>query len=492
MSTRINMLKQGYIHYLIALIIGMTLAFAMQPANGLTRQGVMVISILVPTLYLWLTTNTHWTSLLLLGMLVMTRVMHPDDVWRGSIGHFAVITLIVFILLNQCLKENGVIDKIAAWFITRKFVYGRPYAFLSMFFASNLVVGMFMENLSLAIIYIGIATVLCEKIGVKKGDSLYTCIMLGTLWGNCILSIASPIAKALPNILIGVAYTQLGVSITYGQWFMVGIPFAVVMFAVLMLCVRIFKPDVAPLRNFNLDEFKRNDPPLDAGGKIAAIVMVIVIMSIILPEIFVAVGVFRTIGTYLTSIGVVVPAILAVALLCLIRVNGKAVMDLPQSAKGVPIPVLIFTGTVCVMSLPISSETTGITAWMGNSLEPLIAGMSPMAVVFALVAGTIIMTNFMSNVVSMILFFNIGVALLSTGEMNMAAFAVVIAFAATMACCTPSAALTSPLFFGPGHITMQNSFKYNVIFIVLSFVVVMAFLIPFTSAIIRTGMPQIY
>jgi sodium-dependent dicarboxylate transporter 2/3/5 len=259
------------------------------------------------------------------------------------------------------------------------------------------------------------------------------------------------------------------------------------MFAVLMLCARIFNPDVAPLRNFNLDEFRRNDPPLDTRGKIASIVMVFVVMAIILPEIFVAVGVFDVVGKYLTNIGVVAPAILAVALLCLIHVDGKAVMDFPQAAKSVPIPVLIFTGTVCVMSVPISSGATGITAWLGNSLQPLFAGMSPLAVVVALVAGAIIMTNFMSNVVSMILFFNIGVALLAAGEINMAAFAIVIAFAATMACCTPSAALTSPLFFGPGHITMQNSVKCNVIFVALSFVVLLAFLIPLASAIIRVG-----
>jgi sodium-dependent dicarboxylate transporter 2/3/5 len=485
-QTKANLLNQGYIHYLIALIIGIALAFALQPANGLTREGVRVIAILVPSLYLWLTTNTHWTSLLLLGMLVMTQVMSPDDVWQGSIGHFAVITLIVFMLLNQCLKENGVIDKIASWFITRKFVYGRPYVFLAMFFASNLVVGMFMENLSLAIIYIGIAAVLCEKIGVKKGHSLYTCIMLGILWGNVILSIASPIAKALPNILIGAADRQLGITITYAQWFAAGVPFTIIMFAVLMLCVRIFKPDITPLKNFNLDEFRRNEPPLNTRGKIAAIVMIFVILAILLPEIFVAAGIFETVGKYLTNIGVVVPAILAAALLSLIRVDGKAIMDLPQDAKGVPLHLLIFTGAVCVMSIPISSEATGIAVWLRSGLQPLIAGMSPLAVVIALVVCALIMTNVVSNVVTMILFFNIGVALLTAGGMNMGAFAIVIAFAASMACCTPSAALTSPMFFGPGHITMQNSIKCNVIFVVLSFVVLIAFLIPFASAIIRT------
>ena len=484
-AVQANILKQGYIHYLIALIIGVTLAFAVQPTNGLTREGVLVISILIPTLYLWLTTNTHWTSLLLLGMLVMTQVMSPDDVWRGSIGHYAVITLIVFMLLNQCLKENGVIDKIASWFITRKFVYGRPYVFMAMFFASNLFVGMFMENLSLAIIYLGIATVLCEKIGVKKGDSLYTCIMLGTMWGNCILSIASPIAKALPNILIAAADRQLGVTITYAQWFAVGIPFTILMFGALMICIRIFKPDVTPLKNFDLDEFRQNDPPLDARGKIAGMVMVFVVLGVLLPEIFVTAGIFENVGKYLTDISVVIPAILATALLCLIRVDGKAVMDLPKDAKGVPLPVLIFTGTVCVMSIPLSAETTGITVWMRNGLQPLIAGMAPLAVVITLIVSALILTNFMSNVVAMVLFFNIGIALLSESDMNLPAFAVIIAFAASMASCTPSATLTSPLFFGPGHITMKNSIKCNVIFILLSFVVLLAFLIPFTSVVIR-------
>ena len=470
---------------MVALLIGAAIAFAMKPANGLTEAGVRMLAIMTPTLYLWLTTNTHWTSLMFLGMLAMTRVMTPDDVWRGSIGHFAVITMIVFMLLNQCLKETGVINKIASWFITRKFVYGRPYAFLAMFFASNLVVGMFMENLSLAIIYVGIATALCEKIGVRKGDSLYTCIMLGVLWGSAVLSIASPIAKALPNILIGAAYTQLGVTITYAQWFAVGVPFTIVMFVVLMVCARILKPDTTPLQGFDLDELKRSDPPLDTRGKIAAIVMAVVVMMIILPEIFVAAGVFKTVGAYLANIGVVVPAILAVAFLCLIRVEGKAVMDLPEAAKGVPLSLLIFTGTVCVMSVPISSEATGISAWIGNSLQPLIIGMSPLAVVAVLVAGAIIMTNFTSNAVCMILFFNIGIALFTAGDMNVTAFAIVIALAAGMACCTPPSALPAPLFYGPGHITMRNSIKYNVIFFALSFVVLMAFTLPFASAIFR-------
>lgn len=475
--------NRGYMHYLIALIIGVVMALVLQPTNGLTEKGVMVIAVIIPTLYLWLTTNTHWTSILFLGLLVMTRVMTPNEVWAGSMGHFSVITLIVFMILNVCLKETGVIDKIAIWFITRKFVQGRPYAFMAMFFASNVIVGMFMENLSLAVIYVGIATVLCEKIGVKKGDPFYTTIFMGTLWGNCILSIASPIAHALPNILMGIAQTQLGFTITYGMWLAVGVPFAIIMFVVLMICARAMNPDTSAFRNFDLEEMKRSSPPLDVRGKITAVAMILVILTILLPEILR--NVFPTVCGYLTSIGVVVPAILALAALCIIRVEGKPVMDLPTAARGVPLPVIIFTGTVCVMSTPISSEATGISVWLTNILNPVVAGLSPMAIVIVLIIGSLIMTNFLSNTVTMVLFFNLGAALLAGGNLNMGAITIVIGLAGSMACLTPSAAIPSPLYFGPGHVTMGNTIKYNLIFIVLSFVVLVAFALPFASAIIH-------
>lgn len=479
----VKAVKKDYIHYLIALVIGLVLAFAMKPTNGLTAQGISVIAVTIPTLYLWLTTNTHWTSVLFLGMLVMTGVMTPNQVWAGSIGHFAVITMIIFMVLNQCLRETGVINKIAIWFITRKFVQNRPYAFLAMFFASNLVIGMFMENLSLAVIYVGIAAVLCEKIGVKRGDAFYTCIFMGVLWGNIVLSIASPIAHALPNILMGIAQTQLGLTITYGQWLAVGFPFAAIMFIVMMICVFIWRPDATAFRNFDVEEIKKSEPPLDARGKIAAVVFIIVILTILLPSLLK--GVFPAVCGYLNSIGVVVPAILAATLLCIIKIKGKPILDMPSAMRSVPLPVVIFAGTVCVMSAPISSEATGISVWLGNILQPVIAGMSPMAIIIVLIIGALIMTNFLSNTVTMVLFFNLGVVLLNTGNLNMGAITIVIGLAASMATLTPSASVPAPLFFGPEHVTMKSTYKYNFIFLVLSFVVLVAFVIPYASAVIH-------
>lgn len=460
--------KKEYIHYLIALIIGIVIWFALPASNGLTDIGVHVIAILIPVLYLWLTTNTHWTCFLALALLVMTQAMTANEVWAGSMGHFVVITVLAYMLLNICLKQTGVINKIAIWFVTRKFVQGRPYAFMAMFFASNVIIGMFMDNLSLAVIYIGITGVLCEEIGVKKGDPFYTCMFTGVMWGNVILSIASPIAHALPNIIMGSAEAQLGITITYGQWLAVGVPFAALCYLAIMLVVLIWRPDTTAFKNFDVEAVKKKYPPLDARGKFSAFIFVLVVIFVLAPSILKDVNPFFA---YLNNIGVVIPALLAIVVLALVRMDGKPILNVPAAMKEVAWPPIIFAGTVSVFATPLSAENTGISPWLGNIFS-FVNGLPPFAVVVILMVFAIIMTNFLSNTVTMVLFFNIGVIVLANGNTNMGVFTIIIALAASMASLTPSAAVPSPLFFGPGHVTMKNTLKWNLIWIPLTFVIV--------------------
>ncbi len=459
--------KKEYIHYLIALIIGIVIWFALPASNGLTDIGVHVIAILIPVLYLWLTTNTHWTCFLALALLVMTQAMTANEVWAGSMGHFVVITVLAYMLLNICLKQTGVINKIAIWFVTRKFVQGRPYAFMAMFFASNVIIGMFMDNLSLAVIYIGITGVLCEEIGVKKGDPFYTCMFTGVMWGNVILSIASPIAHALPNIIMGSAEAQLGITITYGQWLAVGVPFAALCYLAIMLVVLIWRPDTTAFKNFDVEAVKKKYPPLDARGKFSAFIFVLVVIFVLAPSILKDVNPFFA---YLNNIGVVIPALLAIVVLALVRMDGKPILNVPAAMKEVAWPPIIFAGTVSVFATPLSAENTGISPWLGNIFS-FVNGLPPFAVVVILMVFAIIMTNFLSNTVTMVLFFNIGVIVLANGNTNMGVFTIIIALAASMASLTPSAAVPSPLFFGPGHVTMKNTLKWNLIWIPLIFVI---------------------
>ena len=67
--------KKMYTHCLIALVIGILIMIALPATNGLTTDGVHMLGILVPVIYLWITVGTDWVSLLAIIALVMTGVM---------------------------------------------------------------------------------------------------------------------------------------------------------------------------------------------------------------------------------------------------------------------------------------------------------------------------------------------------------------------------------------------------------------------------------
>ena len=448
-----------YIHYIIALVIGLLILFFLQPTPPLTPIGVRVIAVMIPMLYLWLTTNTHWTCFLALALLVVTGAMSANEVWAGSLGSFVVMTVIAYMLLNVCLKETGVIDRIAVWFITRRFVQGRPYAFMAMFFASNILVGMFMENLTLAIIYIGITEGLVRHLNLKKGDPMYTALFTGVMWGNVLVACCSPIAHVLPNVLIGLLETQVGIRVSYTTWFAYGSIFAAIMFVVMMVLIRLWNPDTSAFRNYDIEEIKAGAKPLEKDGVIAAVVFVIVILFALFPSVLSSIPVFATINNW----GAAVPALFAICVLALIRTEKGPVMDAPSAMKQLPLPPVIFAGTVAVFATPLSSEATGITQWLGGLLAPVLGGRSTWMILIVLLALAVLMTNFLSNMVTQILFFNLGILLLGNNY-NMAAFCILIGIASGIAVATPSANIPSPLFFGPGHITMRNTWKANLAF----------------------------
>ncbi|MCL2366483.1 MAG: anion permease [Oscillospiraceae bacterium] len=488
--------RARYINYLIALVIGILLWFIPQPNEYLRIEGIRLIAVVIPTLYLWLMNETLWGSLLCMAVLGMTGIIQSVDaagevtrvwshnaLWMEALGNFAVILLIVFLILDGCLNETGAIKKVANWFLTRKSIEGKPYVIIGMFLLSNIVVGMFMQNLALAVMYLALTKRFCENLGLEKSHSLYKALMLGTLWGNGVLSIASPIAKFFPNLLIGLIYSQLGVQISYAQWFAVGIPFAIIMYVLIMVVIRIYNPDVKPLLNFKVDEYRKNeDPPLGKRGKIALITTLALLVFILVPDIALAIlggpavatgaaaDMFRTIVSW----GATVPAILAIVFLCLVRAEGKPVMNIMESAKNVSLPFIIFLAVVIFLGSPMSSGfASNIVPWMNSIFGPLVEGMTPFLLAALMVIVGIIITNFISSVIIVQVFFALSVALFTAtgmpGPVYAAAMGIIVGFFTCMSALTPASVVTAAMYYGDEKgIVVKEVLKPNLLFMLFA------------------------
>lgn len=324
---------------------------------------------------------------------------------------------------------------------------------------------------------------ICDEIGYKKGDPFYTALIIGIFWISNITNAATPICHAVPLIMIGTAAAS-GITISYTQWMTLGLPFALVMYLLLLLviCV-IWKPEASKYKNYDLDAARKRKIPLDRRGVISVVIFILVVLAWIVPEVFSSL-LPAGMTAALKAWGNTVPAIIAVCLLCVIRVEGKPISKFSEIATAAPMTLLIFIGAVVVLGSAVSSADTGISLALSNVLAPMTSALSPAVMVGIGVLLCLIMTNFVSNVVSMLLFFGLVIPVITGAGVSLVGVSVIICLVANFASLVPSAAVTAPLFFGPQHITVQNTLKWNLLMILLTFLVCMALLYPLGNAVL--------
>jgi di/tricarboxylate transporter len=94
-------------------------------------------------------------------------------------------------------------------------------------------------------------------------------------------------------------YTNFGITITYAQWLLVGIPFMLVMLGLIMLTTRIYTPDVTALRQFDIDAFRQTVKPLHRRGKVALGALVALFLLMVVPEALDAIGFGNRVTDYM-------------------------------------------------------------------------------------------------------------------------------------------------------------------------------------------------
>jgi sodium-dependent dicarboxylate transporter 2/3/5 len=356
--------------------------------------------------------------------------------------------------------------------------------FIVMFAFSGFILGIFMQATVLLIIFITIAETFLREMGYKKGDSFYTAVMLTLLWNSSLSAVSTPFSTSLPLIMMDAVYASHGVTVTWGQWIAIGVPWSFMMFGLgaFVICVLWKNLDTSKFENYNVEEAKKNSPPLSKEGRIASIVAILVVLAWVFPEI--ARPFSPEAAAWVSGLGFAVPPIIGVAFLCMIRVKNKPIANYTEMTKNIPIGVLGFIGAVLVFGNALNHADAGIIAQLRHALEPFTSQMSPTIIVGIAIVGSLILTKFISNTVTMLLFVHITLPLVVGSDLSLPAVTILIGLAASLGALLPSSNVMAPVMFGPEHITFANTWKYNLIFLLLAYLPTLFILFPFANAIL--------
>jgi sodium-dependent dicarboxylate transporter 2/3/5 len=311
-----------------------------------------------------------------------------------------------------------------------------------------------------------IAEPMLDGLGYRKGDRFGATFMMGISWAATAAYIMTPIGHASNLLLIEWVRRDVGYSISFFQWFLVGVPMGIFFYFLILGYLRFMvRPDISQFTEMAtryVSEESAKMGPVKLEEKLSVVVFLGVIASWILPGV--AGNLLPGLTSYLGSLGYSIPPLIGACLLCLIRVRGKPLLTFRQWMGGAAWGTIALIAAIMALKEVIGDPETGIPQLGAAAFEPLATG-APFFIYRLLgQLWVTIQTNLMSNMVSATLVYTIMVpAAIATGLGNQAALGWAIFAGARAGFALPSATTNTALVTGSGWVPIPFMARHGFI-----------------------------
>lgn len=472
-----------------AVILGLLCMFlgkVLPPAGGLTPAGMQVLGIFAGVLIMWLTIAIHWPSLLGIAMLATVPGLSLNKLLAVSVGNSTFSFLLFTFMCTYALSKTPFVKRCAIGFICSRIARKGSWWFLISYCASVLIIGMFMSPVVLFVIYLPILDAICEELQLRNEDSLTNSLVLGQLICAEMSCGMTPIAHVFPIMALGFYSAATGKSIAYGDYMLFAVPVGLICFAALMLIFRfVLKPDMSKVANLDFDALEKTIPPMEKYEKMVLSICVAVVIMWIVPGFLKSS--FPGIYQFFKNQGTAFPPLVGASLLCLLTLEGKPLLDFKEAvSKGVDWGSIIMAAGTLALGAAMTNKTVGITAWISQTIAPLLQSASAATMVLFIIAWASIQTNVSSNMVTVTVVTAIAIPLCNAtnGAINTAVVCALIGMIASYAYATPPAHPAVALAIGSEKTTTRQVLKLGITMMIIAVLVTVAVGYPLGVAVL--------
>ena len=472
-----------------AVILGLLCMFlgkVLPPAGGLTPAGMQVLGIFAGVLIMWLTIAIHWPSLLGIAMLATVPGLSLNKLLAVSVGNSTFSFLLFTFMCTYALSKTPFVKRCAIGFICSRIARKGSWWFLISYCASVLIIGMFMSPVVLFVSYLPILDAICEELQLRNEDSLTNSLVLGQLICAEMSCGMTPIAHVFPIMALGFYSAATGKSIAYGDYMLFAVPVGLICFAALMLIFRfVLKPDMSKVANLDFDALEKTIPPMEKYEKMVLSICVAVVIMWIVPGFLKSS--FPGIYQFFKNQGTAFPPLVGASLLCLLTLEGKPLLDFKEAvSKGVDWGSIIMAAGTLALGAAMTNKTVGITAWISQTIAPLLQSASAATMVLFIIAWASIQTNVSSNMVTVTVVTAIAIPLCNAtnGAINTAVVCALIGMIASYAYATPPAHPAVALAIGSEKTTTGQVLKLGITMMIIAVLVTVAVGYPLGVAVL--------
>lgn len=385
-----------WIHVAICLFI--TFGFGKLPPFGpVTPLGMNIIGIFLGVLYGWIFIEIVWPSLMGLLALMLIGGMKPVDVFHRSLGDPIVqMTFFIFVFC-AAIEYYGLSKFVSLWFITRKFVRGKPWLFTYVFLCSIFILAGLTSASPAIIIGWAILYGVCETCGFKKGEGYPTMMVFGIVFAAQVGMSLIPFKQAALTILGAYENMSGGVSTDYGKYMLLAVVICALLSVVFILIAKyIYKPDMKKLEELDVEKLDSEGIlNLNRMQKIILCFLFLLVILLLAPS---ALPKDFFLAKFLRSIGNTGIVVLLVTVMGAMKINGKSVLNFKiMTDRGVIWAVVLLLAIVQPLTWAMAQKNSGVTEFLIQSLQPVFDYATPFTFAIFIGVVSVLLTQVMNN-----------------------------------------------------------------------------------------------
>ena len=468
-----------YIHLAIGLFLMFFFGRIFTPIEPLTEVGMQIVGLFIGLIWLWCFVGFLWPSLLGLIAFGLTDFASFAEIGRMSFGGGVPILLLFSMILFGSPQHVGATRYITRFFLTRKVLNNRPIVFSFIFFFATYALSVAVNVTPALILMWTVLYGVLKELNYKKGEKFTTLMVIGTFLGAISGQASLPFTGSTLAILSAFE-TASDIAVPALQYILLGFINTVIVMTIYCLFMKLIlkKEDMAKVAHVNTEMFERDPlPPMSPLQKANFISMLGFVFLMLLPS-FLPDGFFLT--EWLDTLGAGGVAILLTGVMCVVRVQGKPILDFGAvAAKSINWDVYIMVAMALALSSALTHYSTGVMELMTQVFEPVLGGHSAIVLFVITLLVAIFITSFASSMVIGIAFMPILVFFGAEAAVNLPALASVTVLLLHYSIILPSASVFAAMLWSNEEwVKPKEVFKYGAFIVVAATAVAIGIMMP--------------
>lgn len=475
--------NKKYIIHTTLVVILMFGVGCLPPIEPLSKMGMQVVGVLFGLIYGWSVIGLIWPSMLGLTAFAMHGIMPMTQIIAKGFGSETTIILILFFVFSALIDESGVSKKLAILMVSQRIFWGKPWLFTTVFLFISAALSAATSATAATILCFGLFYMIAKALGYEKRHEWTAFMILGITFSTSLGMAMFPF-KAISITLLGVYQQLSGISIPFGNYILFYVPLCLLCILAYVLVGKfIFRIDVSLLCNLNEKSFGSDcRAPFNKTQKVIIFFLALVVFLLVLPGLLPQESGLKTVLSNTSSVGIVM---LVLALMCMIKIEGKPILNFSAMAKaGVIWNVVWLVAAIMPMITIFTMEETGIKAFITMFLTPVFENKSPMFFLTVVTIFSLILSNLCQQGVVGMLFLTICYDIALQIDASTIMLLLMVNIAVHPAILTPAAsAMAAILCNNKEWIDSQHIYKYGGTAIITTMIIILFVGIPYAGII---------